>query len=188
MTDEQAAWLHKQIDDDERWALACNRPYEYADDGATPPTAGVHWRWVHGPNWETTTPNPVVNEFVAEPGQPCNLATVEQWPSKGRQMPRVYSTEIVEMDSSAAGHIIRHDPYRELREVAFKRRILAIHRRRADVNGEMGSMFDDCCDGCGYEGICDDPVVEHVKDCPERRALAAVYDNRPGYHELWGKQ
>lgn len=131
MTDEQAAWLHKQIDEDESMAQACS------GDG----------------EWRTS-----------------DIATYGPY-----------------LGPEVRAHMAEHDPGRTLREAAFKRRILAIHRRRADVNGRMGSMFDDGCNGCGYEGASDDPLVEHVKDCPERRALAKVYANRVGYREMWGK-
>ncbi|MFF0822380.1 DUF6221 family protein [Micromonospora haikouensis] len=142
MTDEQAAWLHAQIDEDERTALRVpEKDRTWALDGTihagNPPDDVVDWVYIDG----------------------------------------------------AAEHMALNDPSRTLREVAFKRTILDIHRRRADVYPDSaGWSSDNCCHGCGYEGDCDDPVVANVNDCPERRALAAVYDDRPGYQEMWGEQ
>jgi hypothetical protein len=172
LMDDLVTWLRKQIDDDERWALAANQPYEYADESATAPPTGVHWRWVHGPNWEPTTPDPAVNEFVTEPGESCNLATVEKWPSttygRTRQMPRVYADAIVEMDAAAGGHITRWDPARVLAEVDAKRRIIAEYERyaaerRRAMNGWESSR----------------------EVSPILAALALPYADRKGYREEW---
>lgn len=73
-----------------------------------------------------------------------------------------------------------------LAEVDAKRRIMEIHGRRADLFPSLaGGSFDNCCDGCGYEGICDDPVTEDINDCPILRALALPYADRPGYRDEW---
>lgn len=165
MTDEPdlVMWLRAQLDDDERWARAANQPYPYSP-GATVPETGVHWQWVAGEDWEPTTPDPVVDEFVAEPGYSCNLATVETWPSglsgSDHQMPRTYANQIVEMDASAAGHIARWDPARVLAEVDAKRRIL------------------------------DWAIVWRDRDCAPWNAdcirlLALPFADRPGYREEW---
>lgn len=122
--DDLIAFLRAGLDEDEQWALAASRPYPYADGEPGVPAAGVRWQWVEGPDWEPARPDPAVREFVAEPGVSCNLVSVETWPSSGRLMPRPVATEIIEMDSAAAGHIVRHDPARVLREVAAKRRII----------------------------------------------------------------
>lgn len=126
--DDPVVWLGQQLDDDERWALAANQPYPYAKPPAVAPAGGVHWRWVAGEDWHTVTPDPVVDEFVADPGYSCNLATVEEWPSGHHSVPRTYANDIIEMDSAAAGHIALHDPARVLREVEAKRLLLALHR------------------------------------------------------------
>lgn len=116
-------FLRACLDEDEAWARAACQAYPYATDQSLP-EGGVHWRWVTGDEWETVALDPAVEEFVAEPGQPCHLATVEVWPTDRHPMPRTYDTEIVEMDASAAGHIARWDPARVLAEVEAKRRIL----------------------------------------------------------------
>lgn len=130
-------WLRAQLDareqelaEDEQWARAASQAYPYSPQ-ATVPADGVHWRWVSGENWDDAVIDPVVNEFVAEPGYSCNLSTVEKWPTSDghRAMPRTYADQIVEMDASAAGHIARWDPNRVLREVATERADINAKRR-----------------------------------------------------------
>jgi hypothetical protein len=161
-TSDLVGWLRLQLDEDEAWARAASRAYEYADEGSKPPPDGVHWRWVAGENWDTVTPDPVATEFVAKPGYGCNLATVEEWPSTSRlddgtvirvhMMPLTYANDIVEMASAAAGHIIRWDPARVLREVAAKREIVA-----------RSALY-------AYDLL---------------KLLALPYSNRPGFREEW---
>ncbi len=159
--DELVEWLRAQLDEDERWALACNRPYEYAVEGSTAPAAGVHWRWVAGDHWETVTPDPVLDEFVAQPGMSCNLATVEEWPVRtGWLMPRTYANDIIEMDSAAAGHIARWDPSRVLREVEAKRRLIDYADQAHEDNPWVGWR----------------QVIV---------LLALPYSDRPGYRDEW---
>jgi hypothetical protein len=127
-------FLKARLDEDEAWARAANQAYPYADDeDKTLPDGGVHWRWVAGMAWDTVVPDPVTdpNGLVGFDQGHVNLATVEEWPtgSFGRTMPRTYANEIVEMDSSAAGHIIRHDPARVLRDIAAKRALLEAYGR-----------------------------------------------------------
>jgi hypothetical protein len=170
---ELLPWLREQVDEDERWARAASQAYPYTAGEARVPPDGVHWRWVTGDVWETAIPDPVVNEFVAEHGYSCWLVTVEEWPSgtTGRPMPRSYANSIVEMDSAAAGHIIRHDPARVLAEVAAKRRILdeyerAFERRRAhpDDMASAGALL-------ALHGAV--------------KLLALPFADRPGFREEW---
>lgn len=144
---------------DEQWALACNLPYQYADEGATAPATGVHWRWVTGENWDTTIPDPVTMECVEGEDGSCaaNLATVEEWPSgtrygSSRMMPRTYAGTIEEMDPAAAGHIIRNDPARVLRRVARDRKLLARHYL---IHRDIGWVED------GDEKTAELPVCGH---------------------------
>lgn len=89
-------------------------------------------------------------------------------------------------DLSNSIHIANYDPARVLREVEAKRRIVAIHNRRADVYPDTaGGTFENCCQGCGFEGVCEDPVVENVNDCPELKALAAVWSDHPDFRAEW---
>ncbi len=157
MTKDLIAFLRARFDEDEAWARGASRVYPYADEGSAPPDGGVHWTWVVGENWDPVKPDPALNEFVAEPGDSCNLVTVEEWPSRGRPMPMFYANSIVEMDASAAGHIVRHDPARVLADVAAKRRILA----------ELEGPF-----GLDLEAL--NAVVRH---------LATAYADHPDYRD-----
>jgi hypothetical protein len=94
--------------------------------------------------------------------------------ANGDAFPSVYDAE----------HIARHGPARVLREVAAKRQIMLIHRR-PPVGLWSSEPFEDCCDGCGYSGEFNAPNVRHIGDCPELRALAAVYADQPGFREEW---
>lgn len=167
--DDLAAFLRARWDEDEQWALAASVPYPYADGEPKVPETGVRWQWVEGPDWEPTRPDPAVQEFVAEPGMTCNLASVETWPSGGRLMPRVVATEIIEMDSAAAGHIIRHDPARVLREVEAKRLILAEYESVA----EDADLSDDG----------DRVLLSSLRGA--LKALALPYADHADYREEW---
>lgn len=66
------------------------------------------------------------------------------------------------VDASVTGHIARHDPARVLREVAFKRGVVA--RLAVPDPHETG---DDC------------------PECATLRLLAAVYADHPDYRQEW---
>lgn len=182
MTD-LAAWLRERLDEDEAWARAACQAYAYTS-APTLPEGGVHWRWVAGPSWDTVTPDPVTDYegLVGFDEGHVNLATVEKWPTDrpGRLMPRTYAAEIVEMDSSAAGHIVRWDPARVLAEVEAKRRILDLHAPSAD-----GSECEYCSNLChsGSGLWCPDPHAPYP--CETVRLLALPYADQPGYLEEW---
>lgn len=125
MTDDPVARLKAGLDADEAWALAASGPYKYADGQPPAPLGGVHWRWGAGEDWEHAEPDPGA-DIIGEYGCNVQLLTVEEWPAYDGQwmMHRAYSDHIVEMDSAAAGHILRQDPARTLRRVAAMREIL----------------------------------------------------------------
>jgi Family of unknown function (DUF6221) len=171
--DELITWLRAQLDDDERWARAASQAYTYAAVRGVPDT-GVHWTWVVGEDWEPVKPDPAIDEFVAPPGENCNLATVEQWRvapygipnERERFMPQTYANSIVEMDASAAGHITRWDPARVLAEIETKRRILDLWGY-SDAHAEFPDY-----DG-GHATALEDVIT----------ALAQPYAGRPGFRE-----
>jgi Family of unknown function (DUF6221) len=158
--DATLSWLHAQLDSDEQWARAASEPYRHADEGSTAPESGVHWVWVAGENWDPVTPDPVAMEFIegTDGSWSANLATVEQWPvtrdlgggkSRGWMAPRTYADSIGEMDPSAAGHIVRHDPAAILRRVESDRRILAMYDAAQDTashDAESEARFYLMCD------------------------------------------
>ncbi len=171
--DELVAWLHQQLGADEQWALAASRAYPYADPPAVAPATGVHWRWVAGDDWHTVTPDPVVDEFVAGAGKGCNLATVEEWSAGNRPMPQTYANEIVEMDASAAGHIIRHDPAHVLGLVAAHRRLLDLAERFDLDAGDLAAAGE--------------PEFLTLRSTARliRATVASAYADRPGYRPEW---
>lgn len=170
----------------------------------------MHWRWVAGENWETVRPDPVVDEFVAPAGEPCWLATVEEWPSTSRlddgtvivtrMMPTTYANEIVEMDAAAALHVALHDPAAVLRQVAAHRAILKLHevhheperwgvdrvitdRTQGPYGSPTGGFVYWCavCNGDRDYGY----IAGPEEGCATLRSVAAIYSDRPGYVEEW---
>lgn len=146
------AWdeRERQLGEDEQWARAASQAYTYAVGDRAVPAEGVHWTWVAGENWEPVRPDPAIDEFVAPPGENCNLATIEQWSIGNygieglpdRLMPQTYANSIVEMDASAAGHIARHDPARVLAEVERGRRDIAAKRHILDEYEQAQAYYE----------------------------------------------
>lgn len=125
--------IRAQIDLDEQWALAAS-----SSKGGVELT-GVHWQWVTGENWDPVRPDPVTMEFLEGPdgSWAANLATVEEWHVTHERMTvRTYADSINEMDPAAAGHIIRHDPARVLRQVKAHRAILDRHGAQSQPDDE----------------------------------------------------
>lgn len=147
--------LRAAIDEAEAWARAASQAYPYATDGGKVPEGGVHWTWVTGENWEPVKPDPATMELVegSDGSWAANLATVEEWQAGNRPMPRTYANSIVEMDSAAAGHIVRHDPAATLRMVAAHRKILDRYEEaeaaipederfwHTNENGQVGGLY-----------------------------------------------
>jgi Family of unknown function (DUF6221) len=83
-------------------------------------------------------------------------------------------------------HIALHDPGRELRDVAAKRAILALHQGdpsewggwRADGTWQRGGMV---CLTCGH----DDGRLGVAWPCPTVRQLAAADSGHPDYRREW---
>lgn len=185
MIENLIVWLQAQLDEDEQWAKAASAPYRHADAGGTAPTAGVHWQWVAGESWEPVTPDPVVAELVEGPGRSwdVNLATVETWPvttviddgrSYTREARRTYAYAISEMDASAAGHIVRHDPARVLAKVAAIRSI--IDHRAAMAVGVEAATVTVLAGAAKVRLGAYDTVL---------RLLATEYADYPGYRKEW---
>lgn len=173
--DDVIAFYRARLDEGEQWALAASKPYRYADGNPPVPPQGVRWTWVVGENWEPVTPDPVLDEFVAEPGESCNLATVEKWPSDRWEMRNAYANCIVEMDSAAAGHIVRHDPARVLKKVAAGRALIRLYEQSL----EMVAMFQGHgMDGKGYE-----IAVESYANAI--RLEASVWDDHEDWDPAW---
>jgi len=175
-TADLITWYRTRLDNIERWARAANQVYTYAEGSPAPPESGVHWTWVKGENWTPTNPDPVTEEFVGDATGEwrVNLATVEEWPSRissvspARPTRQTYAGTIEEMDPSAAGHIVLHDPAAVLRRVAAERAVLDLWGY-SDEHAEFPNY-----DG-GHAGALEDVV----------RALAQQFAGEPGYREEW---
>jgi hypothetical protein len=196
-------WLRAQLDEDEAWALAASAPYPYAAGNPTTPPGGVHWEWIGGRDWEPARVDPVTDEFVTGPdgSWAVNLGSVETWPSgvsiepNPRQMRATIANEMVEVLAGPAGHIVRHDPARALREVEAKRRLLEEH---AIMWRDIGWL--ETVDGVPDEvyaelPVCNRCVPKHsyyqsLADVPEGpclsvRLLTLPFESRPGYRSEW---
>lgn len=166
-------FLEARLAEDEAWALAASAPYEHAVEGSTVPPGGVHWTWVNGEDWSPLTADPAVDDKIGGRdlyGCDVNLASVERWPLRRAQpeigqlprtFPRAVAYSMVEVDSAAAGHIVRHDPARVLREVEAKRKAIETHRWHGP-------------DGCAEDQF-----------CPLLTSMAAVWADHPDYQAEW---
>lgn len=176
---EVIAFYRARLDEDEQWALAASKPYRFADGDPQVPLSGVHWEWVVGENWEPADIDPMLSEDVAEPGRICNLATVERWQSERWMMRNTYADSIVEMDSAAAGHIVRHDPARTLRRVASGRALIKMYEEAV----ERIEML------AGYGNPAKGSTVAAESYANSIRLEAAVWDDhtdwKPGWRTGW---
>lgn len=188
MSDDLITWLRNVLDTEERIAREASQAYPHSP-GAQPPRDGVHWRWVAGESWYTVNLD-AVDEFVAEPGYSCNLATVEEWPNDyGRMMPRTYMYEAVEVDVPAARLITRHDPASVLADIVAKRAILDLHKPvdglvwDATGNETHGGKVCGTCCSVDYRDT-EQPLGD-AYPCRTVRLLAEAYADQPGYREEW---
>lgn len=69
--------------------------------------------------------------------------------------------------------IAANDPEAVLRRCAADRKILDRHIHDPESATWSSSPYP--CRGCGFEGDCDDPVTEHINDCPELLDLAHAH-------------
>jgi uncharacterized protein DUF6221 len=83
-------------------------------------------------------------------------------------------------DDGQAAHIARHDPARALREVAAKRSIL---KRHVPVVAGYGPLEDQQC--CAAESSDEDMWYAKSWPCSTVLALAAVWNDHPGYQDEW---
>lgn len=176
------AFLRARLDEDEQWALAASKPYEYAIGNPPVPLGGVHWTWVVGDNWELVTPDPVTDEFVQiGDSWACNLATVEEWQAEHWKLPRTYAGTIEEMDASAARHIARHDPARVLQDVEAKRRIIAEHVVVGGYQDAAETDLGEGCSECGWNA----EYSDRGGWCTTLRLLALPFASHADYIEDW---
>lgn len=143
-----AAWVRQQIAEDRAWANAANQAYRHGAGDRTVPKTGVHWEWVTGDRWTAVTPDPVAEEFL-DGGAEAWLATREEWfsplgdnvdPTDRRHYMRHTYFSADEVDSSAAGHIVRHDPARVLADCEADESILT-WAQRLNPGDDLGGLL-----------------------------------------------
>lgn len=152
--------LRAEIAQDELWALAASAPL-YPDRGPTV-AGGVHWTWAGGEQWDHIAVDPL-REYVGtdEGSEPVVLVTVEEWPLSWHtsEHPAMHPHKVCEAEeirTGDAGHIVRHDPARVLRDVVA-------HRAIVDRHTPGVSHPEEC-------GRCGDPFP-----CDDLRSLAGMY-------------
>ena len=87
-----------------------------------------------------------------------------------------------EDEQIAPRHIARHDPARILREVAFKRAIMAEHYPGTTWDRDAPGGLKICA-GEGGDG--DTWQMATRWPCPQVRQLAAIYSDHPDYDPEW---
>lgn len=80
-------------------------------------------------------------------------------------------------------HIVRHDPFRVLQEVAAIRQLLDLHRVETLTWVDDEARVEYACIECS--GDPDDLKWGPVPGCATVRILAAVHADQPGYDEGW---
>jgi hypothetical protein len=191
--EQVAAFIETRVAADEAWAWAASSPYEHTDEGAKPPPNGSHWMWGAGDDWAEVVPDPVQSEFVVgDPGDySVVLRSVETWQSLSKvngktvrvwTMPRSYANSVVEMDSAAGGHIIRHDPAATLKRAAATRKVLA--RCRAVLEASSHHTTVESCDEdaavLAQEILCDEASAwDSHPDYPEAARSTDIADDLP---------
>lgn len=188
------AFLRARLDEDQAWADACQ---------------GHHWQWVQSQTDEVATPDPMLDEHLEAPDQygessssHLSLRSVEEEMSKptprpyglppfpGQMLPKswpIYHCE--EVNAAAAGHIIRHDPARVLREVEVKRMLIDELIEGVDEAFGEGSIDHNL----RYRGpsTSTDEETGELEEIPEwnvtrqLRLFALLYDAHPDYREEW---
>jgi hypothetical protein len=160
-------FIRARLDDDEWWAREASRPRASA-----PVPGGVHWQWVDSAGDQVLAIDPVLGELLNDGGR-ADLRSVEEFPSSVGPLPLFAVSYPEEVPTVVAGHIVRHDPARVLREVAAHRLVLELH------------------DGCGTGvGRCDDGGHSRGMDgeqpgCTDQAALASIWSDHPDYDQAW---
>lgn len=170
--DPIVAWLTAQLDEEEWWAREASR-CEF-DSPTPPPTGGVHWRWVDADSDEVLPLDPALDAMLAEGGR-VRMESAEEFETGSvGQLPAFAVSYCEEVRTVIAGHIVRHDPARVLREVAAKRQIIDMHEAmQAGVEASAGTVLAGAA------------KVRLGAYGNVLRALASAYSDRNGYQPGW---
>lgn len=134
MMNELVTFMNARLDEDQAWAEGCQ---------------GHHWQWVCSDNDQVAVPEPAEEEYLIEDGARLSLRSVETkmsdpisrpnglppWPAQPLPISwPIYHAETIE--STAAGHIVRHDPARVLRDIAADRKLIARYKAAVESHEE----------------------------------------------------
>lgn len=175
--DDLVRWLTACLDEDELWATEASR----RDDGPVH-EGGVHWQWVEPETSAPVVPDPSRDELLTDDAGnfQFGLWSVEEFPTKFvGPLPSFAIPSAEEVPASVAGHIIRHDPARVLREIDAKRRIIAqcvYWNERAAQEAVDPPKYPQPGLDLGLLLDAMNPVL---------RLLALPYADRPGYRAEW---
>jgi hypothetical protein len=167
-------FVNARLDEWQWWAVEASRKNQA---GCTP--TGEHWQWFHPDTDEILTIDPIVDEYVGGRGS-ADLRSVEEYPTSSslRPLPRFVVPYAEEVDSTVAGHIVRHDPATVVRQVKAMRGVLnnaAIARGVVDSHKRY-------------------PTSEETRSADERvlriwtgavAMLATTWSEHPDYDPSW---
>ncbi|MEU6597886.1 DUF6221 family protein [Streptomyces flaveolus] len=176
--DELVEFLRARLDEEELWATEASR----SDDSQTT-AGGVHWQWVEPETDTPVTADPSRGEHLTDDAGHFRFAlrSVEEFPTEHvGPLPQFAIPSAEEISAAVAGHIVRHDPARVLREIEAKRRLLDEHK--PDRPKGRPNMERHCLT-CTTAQAWDETASE--SNCLTLRLLALPYEDRPGYREDW---
>ena len=190
MMHELVAFMDARLDEDQAWAEGCQ---------------GHHWQWVRGDNDQAAMPNPVEEEYLIEDGVRLSLRSVETKMSEPMSRPNglppwppqplpiswpIHSAEAIE--STAAGHIVRHDPARVLADVAADRKLIARYQAAEEGHKEALKALREAKQYGGDEDVyyvaAEDVAAAHARAGAYLTVLedrAARFSDHPDYQPHW---
>lgn len=186
------AFVEARCTEDEIWAREASRfDPDPNQEGHTVPDLpeGMHWRWGYGDNWAEVAPDMSIDPQMGKLPDPdewhqVTLVSVETWTwDHGNGTVWDMHEQVIdgsEVRTAAAGHIIRHDPARVLREVTAKRSraaALLTYARKADEARESPDRFGD-----GNRGEILGMLMAHMHAVS---ADAEVWSGHPAYDATW---
>ncbi|MER7213185.1 DUF6221 family protein [Streptosporangium sp. NPDC000239] len=173
MTNDLIAFLGARLDEDQAWAEACQ---------------GHRWQWVRSEDDQVVTANPAQEECLDEDSYGISLRSVE---NPDQEPSPIGHAEGVE--SSVAGHIVRHDPARVLRDVSADRKLLARYAEAVKEQEEALAAFRVARDewGSSSEEYADaykdwsDALLREGAFLTVIKDRVARFSDHPGYLQEW---
>ncbi|MFI8865331.1 DUF6221 family protein [Streptomyces sp. NPDC053707] len=125
--DDLVTFLRARLDEDDLWATEASR----TAGSDQIPDGGDHWGWTADDTDTCLTPVPSNESTLGYEVETCyatlcSYDDADSSPLSELTSPAQFILHAKKVPSAAAGHIIRHDPARVLREVEAKRRLLDV--------------------------------------------------------------